>query len=635
MLTYMRKNAGSWIVKVIFAVIIIVFIFFYGYGSKQGSEERVLATVGTTKITTENYRKAYANTIQMYEQMYQNQITEDMARALGLKQNLLDQMIEQELLLQEAERRKLLVSKEEIKTAVMKQPYMQENGVFSESRYAAVLNRMKMTAAQYEQQAAQEIMLKSMQAMIVQAVNVSEQELFEVFQLRGEKLTIDYVEFSQSDITEDMKVGQEELQAYYDQNSENYRINEMAQAQYIVFDPQELVGRMSVEAEDIQDLYNADLARYVEPEQIRARHILLKVDMAAEPQKAQAVQAEAQKLQEKIKNGADFAALAKKHSQDEATAAAGGDLGFFKRGAMVGPFEEAAFGLQPGEVSDVIETPFGYHIIKLEEKKPKRVRPLEDVRDELVRDLQQELAEREVRTAARRAFNRLFSSKDLEGYAQENGLAVQKTELFVFGQGPEDTQSENAFSKQVFALQLEELSPAFSINKKYYLVKLTEKKQSHIAKLEAVRATVLTEVQRKKRFERARQQAENALTMLAENEFDWEAAAKKFRLEIKQVEVTRTGDFVPGLGRNPELKRAAFMLDAGQTADRVFATDSSSVLLRAQAKTLPPKDAFEAEKEQLRRQLLQAKQQETLNLYVQKLKDQYSVDIDQELFETL
>jgi len=630
----MRKNAGSWIVKVIFAVIIIVFVFFYGYGDKGGPEDRVLATVGTTKITMENYRKAYANTIQRYEQMYQNQISEDMVRALGLKQNLLDQMIEQELLLQEAERRKLLVSKEEIKTAVMQQPYMQENGVFSERRYAAVLNRMKMTAAQYEQQAAQEIMLKSMQAMIVQAVNVSEQELFEVYQLRGEKLIIDYVEFSQSDITEDMKVSQEELQAYYDQNSENYRINEMIQAQYIVFDPQELVGRMSVEAEQVQDLYNADLERFVEPEQIRARHILLKVDRNAEPQKTQAVQKQAKGLQEKIKNGADFAVLAKKYSQDEATAATGGDLGFFKRGAMVGPFEEVAFSLQPGEVSDVVETPFGYHIIKLEEKKTKRVRPLEEVRDELVRDLQQELAEREVRMAARRAFNRLFSSKDLEGYAQENGLTLRKTKLFVFGQGPEDTQSENAFSKQAFALQLNELSPAFSINKKYYLAKLTEKKQSHIAKLEAVRDTVLTEVQRKKRFERARQQAENALKMIAENEIDWEAAAKKFQLEIKQVEVTRTGDFVPGLGRNPELKQAAFTLEAGQTADRVFATESSSVLLRAQAKTLPPKDAFEAEKEQLRKQLVQAKQQETLKSYIQTLKDQYIVDIDQELFET-
>jgi len=360
----------------------------------------------------------------------------------------------------------------------------------------------------------------------------------------------------------------------------------------------------------------------------------LKVDRNAEPQKTQAVQKQAKGLQEKIKNGADFAVLAKKYSQDEATAATGGDLGFFKRGAMVGPFEEVAFSLQPGEVSDVVETPFGYHIIKLEEKKTKRVRPLEEVRDELVRDLQQELAEREVRMAARRAFNRLFSSKDLEGYAQENGLTLRKTKLFVFGQGPEDTQSENAFSKQAFALQLNELSPAFSINKKYYLAKLTEKKQSHIAKLEAVRDTVLTEVQRKKRFERARQQAENALKMIAENEIDWEAAAKKFQLEIKQVEVTRTGDFVPGLGRNPELKQAAFTLEAGQTADRVFATESSSVLLRAQAKTLPPKDAFEAEKEQLRKQLVQAKQQETLKSYIQTLKDQYIVDIDQELFET-
>ena len=190
MLTYMRKNAGSWIVKVIFAVIIIVFVFFYGYGSKQGPEERVLVTVGAAKITTEQYRKAYSNMIQRYQQMYQNQINDQLARSLGLQQNLLDEMIERELMLQEAERRKMLVSKEEIKREVMKQPYMQANGVFSEHRYAAVLNRMKMTAAEYEQQTAQEIKLNSMRSMITQAVTISDQELVEVFQLRGEKLKI-------------------------------------------------------------------------------------------------------------------------------------------------------------------------------------------------------------------------------------------------------------------------------------------------------------------------------------------------------------------------------------------------------------------------------------------------------------
>lgn len=635
MLTYMRKNAGSWIIKVIFSAIIISFIFFYGYGDKNGPEERVLATVGSQEITAEQYRTAYANMLQMYQQMYKNQITDQLARTIGLRQNLLDEMIEQALLLQEAEHLKLLVSKEEIKRAIMKQPYLQENGVFSERRYEAVLNRMKMTAAEYEQQATQEIMLASMRAMITQAVNVSEQELLEAFQLRGEKLNLDYLEFSQGDITEDMPVSDDELQAYYDQNAETYRINEMAQAQYIVFDPKDFVGRMSVETQDVLAIYNADQARFVEPEQIRARHILLKVDTAADPQKKLAVQKQAQTLLEEIKNGADFASLAKKHSQDEATAGAGGDLGFFKRGAMVGPFEQVAFGLQPGEVSDIVETQFGYHIIKLEERKPKRVRPLEEVREELVLELQQELAEREVRTASRRAFNRLFSSRDLESYAKDNGLTLQTTELFAFGEGPEDKQSENAFSRQAFSLQPDELSPVFSINKKYYLIKLTEKKQSHIAPLDTVRDAVLTEVQRKKRFERARQEAENALKMLSENGFDWEAAAKKYRLKIKQAEVARTGDFVPGLGRNPELKQAAFKLENGQTADRVFATDSSCVLVRAGKTLLPPENAFEEEKEQLRQQLIAAKQQETLKRYIQQLKEQYSVDIDRELFEAL
>ncbi len=635
MLTYMRKNAGSWIIKVLFAAIIITFVFFYGYRPEKDSGERVLATVGEKKITTEHYKNAYANMLQMYQQMYQNQISDSLARSLGLRENLLDQMIEQELLLQEAERRNLQVAGQQVKTAIMKQPYMQENGVFSESRYAAVLKSMKMTAAEYERQAGQEIMLQGLRALVSQAVNVSDNELRDLYRLRGEKLIIEYLEFTQADITEDMQVSEEELQAYYGKNSESFRVKETAEAQYLVFDPKEFAGRMHVEDEEIRLFYAADQSRFIEPEQLRARHILLKVDPSAAPEKKQARQAEAQGLLDKINAGADFAALAKKYSQDETTAASGGDLGFFSRGAMVGPFEESAFGLQPGQVSGVVETRFGYHIIKLEEKKPERLRPLEEVRGEITGELQQDMAEREVRSASRRAFNRLFGSRDLEGYAQDNGLGLRKTGVFAFGEGPEDAQSENAFSRQAFALQPGELSPVFSIGKKYYLLKLTSRAPSHIAALETVRDKVLAEVQRQKRIERAHEKAQAALGMLTENGFDWKAAAKKYRLEIKQAELARMGDQVPGLGRNPELKQAAFKLETGQTAGQVFKTGAGSVVIRAQTKTLPPEDGFAAAKEGLRQQILQAKQQEVFKGFVQDLKQRYSVSVDQELFEAL
>jgi len=636
MLTYMRKNAGSWIIKVLFIAIIITFIFFYGYGNKQrGDGERILATVGENKITAAQYKTAYDNMMQMYQQMAQNQVSDSLARSLGLRQNLLDDMIEHELLLQDAERRNLRVSGAEVKRAIMKQPYMQENGVFSERRYAAVLNSIKMTAAEYERQAAQDIMLKSVRGMITQAVNVSDRELLEMYRLRGEKLSIEYLLFSQSDITGELPVSQEELREYYERNPEQFRVKETVEAQYVIFDPADYAGRMNVEEEEIRDFYNADQTRFLEPEQIRARHILLKVDKAAGPEKARALREEAAALLEKIKGGADFAALARRYSQDEASAAAGGDLGFFNRGAMVAPFEQAVLALQPGGVSDVVETPFGYHIIRLEEKKPGRIRPLEEVRQEIVRELQQELAEREVRSASRRAFNRLFTGRDLEGYAKANGLTLHTTGSFALGEGPGDAQSESAFSQQAFALQPDELSPVFSINKKYYLVKLTGRKQSHIAPFETVRDKVADAVQRKKRIERARQKAEAALAMLAKNGSDWGEVAKKNRLEINQAEFGRAGEHVPGLGRNPELKKSAFGLAAGQTADRVFATENGSVVIRARQRVLPPDAGFEAEKETLRQQLVQAKQQETLKRYVQGLKERYSVTVDRDLFEAL
>src|SRR5262249_30541579 len=163
-----------------------------------------------------------------------------------------------------------------------------------------------------------------------------------------------------------------DLSTYFDAHQADFKIPEKRRIRYMLVDVDAIRAKTVVPQADIERAYNASIEQYTTPEQIRASHILLKTEGKDDA----AVKTRAEELLKQAKAGADFAELAKKNSEDEASAKNGGDLDYFKRGRMVPEFEQVAFALQPGEISDVVKTSFGYHIIKLTDKKPGTTKPL-------------------------------------------------------------------------------------------------------------------------------------------------------------------------------------------------------------------------------------------------------------------
>ena len=629
----MRKNAKSWIIKVLFGIIVVVFVFFYGFSDLRKSKETALASIGEKKITVSEYQEAYKTMLQFYRNIYQGQLSEEMIKQMGLKQKALENLIDREIMLQEADRMKLYAAPGEISRNIMQSQVFQEKGVFSQALYERALRYYGISVADFEKNQERELIIKKLEDIVKSGVKVSDKELKEQFLVENEKIKIDYVCFNPETIKDSLPVSEQEIEGYYKKHSEEFRKPETAKAQYIVVSPQDYENKAVVSDKDIKEYYQTDIERFSEPKKIKARHILLKVGKGDASEKEQAIRKRAEELLQKLKNGEDFAKLAEKNSEDTVSAKKGGDLGFFKKGDMVKPFEEAAFSLKTGELSPLIRTTHGFHIIRVDDMKEAYTKSFDEAKPVLEKELKQEEAKKIARDEANRAYNRLFKSKDLQGFAKQNSLNVLETDYFTYGKGPEDTGQKNSFSEAAFSLAAGELAPVVSLGQNYVLLKLVGKKESHIPPLQEAKETIRTTIEKEKKVALAKERAEKLASRLKDGSGDWAALAKENNLEIKtSAEFTRRGEIIPEIGKTSALKEAAFTLSEKKLyAGTVFQTEKGSFVVKFRERQVPGQEEYQKKREQLERQLVQMKKEEVFNRFLESLKAKADIKVNKKL----
>jgi peptidyl-prolyl cis-trans isomerase D len=465
------------------------------------------------------------------------------------------------------------------------------------------------------------------------AARVSDKEIRERFLSENEKIKIEYLSFSPDQIKENPPVSEQEIESYYKKHAEEFRVPELVKCNYIIFSPQEFENKVVVQSVDLKAYYQMDTERFIEPKKVKARHILLKVAKTDPPEKEQAVKKRAEELLQKLKNKEDFAKLAEKNSEDPGSAAKGGDLGYFKQGDMVKPFEEAAFALKPGQLSELVRTPYGFHIIRVEDVKEAHTKTFEDVKGILEKELRQEEAKKIAREEANRAFNRLFKSKDIADYAKKNSLPLKETDYFSFGKGPEDNEGKNDFSDAAFSVAKGDLAPIFSMGQSYVLLKVADKKASAVPPVKEVSESIRSIIEQEKKTALAKERAEKVLAQLKAGKVDWAAAAKENKLEIKTAkEFTRQGDFIPELGKAPALKEAAFALsDKKAYPDKVLETDKGIVVIKFKERQVPGQEEFQKQKERLEKQVVQMKKEDLFNQFLERLKAKVEITVDKKL----
>ncbi len=633
MLSLMRERAQSWIIKVLFGIIIIVFVGFYGFSGNQDTIKEPVVTVGEKKIDMKAFQTAYKNMLQFYSNIYKDQLSDEMIERLGLKQQVLDQLINKEVLLLEAKRLNIRASKEDIRKEIVKTQAFQENGVFSQRAYEKVLSYYAISAKDFEKQQEENLVVNVLEKMVTGSVKVSEKEIKDAFAWEGETVKIEYIKFSPGKIKKEIPVSEEEIKKYYEKNKENFTVPEKVKVKYLVFDPEIFEKKIEIAEQKISEYYQLDPYQFAQEEQVNARHILLKVKEKAKPEEVEKVKQKAETLLKKIKTGADFEKLARKHSEDTVSAEKGGDLGYFSRGAMVKQFEETAFSLKPGELGPVVKTQFGFHIIKVEGLKEAGVKPLDLVKSEIEKELKKEKARELVLKEAKRAFNRLFKSKDLDAYAKQNDFNLQVSGYFAYGQSSEDKPEKEAFSEAAFALSKEDLAPVFAIGQKYYLVKMEDRQEQHIPAVEKIKGVVELKVRDQKRMAETGVWAAALLSQLKEENKNWKDLEKEGELKIEKTELKRMGDYVPGVGVEKELKKEIFGLSKEKPyVSAAYKAENGFYLIKLTEKGIPETFSFEKEKSNVVNRLLQKKKADGFNRYIEKLKEKVEIKVDNTLF---
>ena len=330
-------------------------------------------------------------------------------------------------------------------------PSFQENGQFiGESRYRQLLRLQQppISPADFEGTVRNSIVVQKLRDSLTQWISVSDDAVEREFRQRNEKVKIDLVTFSPASFRHEIETTDAELDTYFGEHTEDFRVPERRKVRFLLVDAQSQREGITVSEDEIQRSYDDQFEQYSTPEQVRARHILL----STEGEDEEAVRAEAAALLTEAKLGADFAELATTHSDDEGSAARGGDLDYFGRGQMVPEFEEVAFSLEPGAISELVQTQFGFHIIMVEDKREAGTRPLDEVRDQIVEQLTQQKAQEQATSAGEAISAELAGGATLDTVTTARGLTVQQSDFFAASEPIPGLGFSPDAARQAFAL---------------------------------------------------------------------------------------------------------------------------------------------------------------------------------------
>ncbi len=625
MLDAMRKQADSILLKGLFVIIVLVFIF-WGVGTVGTDRMEVAAKVNDEIITRRQFDRAYQNLANLYR---------DVGGPSGgppaefLRTQAMTQLISNELMLQEAANLGLEVDETELRDSIAAMPNFQNNGRFDKDAYVEILRQNGMKPSDFEDLQREQLLSQKLQTIVARGVQVSPLEVKDRFRHDNERVSLQFVRVPAAAFVAQVEVSDEERKQFYDANQESFREPERVRAVVVEFSPATFAAAVTPSDAEVLAAYEGNLAQYQKPEEVRARHILIKVA----PDASEADKAKARKRLEavlvKAEAGDNFAALAKAHSEDS-SAASGGDLGSFGRGVMTPPFEVAAFALAPGAVSEIIETPFGLHIIKVEEKTAARQEPIEAVRASIVESLKTQQARAAALKAVETAHERVLDGEPLEKVAADLSLTVQTPPPFGAGEPVGTLGPRPELAKEAFATDAGEVAEIVTDSSGYSIVKVVERLPTVVPPLEQVRGKVDTEVRATKAAALARTRAEGLLTTLKEKQ-DLVALAKQEGLTVEESpQIGRAGAYVPNLGNAAALKDAAFALTSEAPVAQVVFDVNGDAVVAVLAERMPADESrFATEQAALTERLQAQAEAAAVRVFLEQLKSQAQIEYGQ------
>ncbi len=429
------------LVQIILALIILPFAL-WGVSSynRSGNAADVAATVNGAKISQKEFENALNQQQDRLRQQLGANFDASMLENPQMKRAVLDNLVSQHLLVERAKSAGLSVPDEQVAQVIAGIEAFQVDEKFDKKRYESVLANQNLSPLAFEASVRDDLLGQQMQDAYVQNGYAANSVVDKVIRLNEQQRVVSVSPISFQSLMPEAKVDDAAVKNYYEQNPSEFQAHEQAKVEYVKFSADDLLAKVKVSDEDARKYYDGHLNEFGTPEERRATHILIAVKASAPQAEQDMAKAKAEQvLQQVMQNPAKFADLAKKYSQDPGSAAKGGDLGYFARGAMVKPFDAAAFALKVGEVSGLVKSDFGFHIIKLLAIKPSRVIPFDEARQGIVNKLRQQKADDMFAELAEKFSNTVYEQSDtLKPAAELVGAKVEQSGWLVKGVAGEE-----------------------------------------------------------------------------------------------------------------------------------------------------------------------------------------------------
>lgn len=438
------KGVGAWV------IIIFLCIPFAFWGINQyfdTAAQSAAATVNGEEISSFEVEQAYQQRYQQLLQAFGDQLPPGMINQQALRREQLDQLIIQELLRQKMQELGYRASDEQVRQMLREVPAFQENGQFSPELYRQALSMSGRSPAAFEALIRRDIALQQLQEGVNGTAFATPREAAMTVALEEQGRRHSSIIIPDDAFLDAVEITEEELQAYYEQNSSQFLTEETVDLAYLDLSLDQFTQNIEVTDEALREIYESRADQYASQEERQASHILIEGD-------SEEARAKAEAALQRVRGGEDFAAVAAELSDDPVSAEEGGDLGLIQRGQLEGPFEDALFAMEEGEVAGPVQTDFGFHIIKLEDIKAPELPAFEEIRDELARDYREQLAEDAFNDAVQRMADATFRDEgSLESAAGELGVEVKTTEGVTRNRGTQIASNpavrEAAFSDTV------------------------------------------------------------------------------------------------------------------------------------------------------------------------------------------
>lgn len=591
MLSDIRNKAQSFGVKLIFGIIIIVFVF-WGVGNMGGMSSDSLAVVNGEKITIREYAKIWER-VAREERKNNPEIFENEDAVKQYKRMVLDELISARLFLQEAQRLGVGVTPHELRIVVdTYNEFQDDQGKFDPARYKQMVAALGLTQGEFEDDLRTELTRNKLVRYLGMSSGLSEREAKSVYDFRLEKRPVEYVLFSVGEYAKNAEASDEEVAGYYEKNKAQFRLPVRASVEYLLLTPDTLAGGYPAEEDAVNEYYEAHRAEYHRPASFQARHILIlsPADDAAAPADKDA----AAKAKEKfdavlagLERGDEFADLAKQYSDDMYSADIGGMLSWINAGESGSPeLEELAFALEPGEVSKPLRQPQGWHILKLESKKDARDLPLDEVRADIVQELGRAKAEADFPAAHQTAEDALATGVPLAELAATLHVELEKADL-VPQEELEKKLAVRSDSRQIFVDAIaavvggsgaSTIPVPLNIEKGIALVRVNEGRASEIPPLAEVDESIKAVLKLEKGQSLARSAAEEALSSFTGQDAP-EAFKDKTAKSVRPA--VRVSPSVEPLGPAQALVDDLFTAQSGDWLPAVYDTPAGTVIARA------------------------------------------------------